>query len=52
MKKLLVVDDDERIIESIHLVLDKSLQITDASCKEEAVHAFTSRKPDVILLDI
>lgn len=52
MKKLLVIDDDERITESVHLVLDKSFQVMDASCKEEAVHAFTSWKPDVILLDI
>lgn len=52
MKKLLVVDDDERIIESVHLVLDKSFQVMDASCKEEALHAFLSQKPDAILLDI
>lgn len=52
MKKLLVIDDDEKVREAVHVIFDRHFQVLDASDKEESLRIFNSHKPDVILLDI
>lgn len=52
MKKLLVIDDDEKVREAVHVIFDRHFQVLDAPDKEEALRLFDSQKPDVILLDI
>ena len=52
-KKVLIVDDEERVIQSIVGVLeDEGFWVTTASSGEEALWVFQQEKPDVILLDI
>ena len=52
MKKLLVIDDSKEVHEAVRLILADKFEISDASCKEEALNLFESQKPDVVLLDI
>ncbi len=53
MKKVLVVDDEERVVQSIAGVLeDEGFKVTVARSGEEAVQIFEKEGPDVILLDI
>ena len=52
-KKVLVVDDEERIVQSIAGVLeDEGFQVTTARSGEEAISVFQKEGTDVILLDI
>ena len=52
-KKVLVVDDDERVVQSIAGVLeDEGFRVTTARSGEEAIGMFKEEGPDVTLLDI
>ena len=52
MKRLLVIDDSEQVREAVHLILDGKFEISDASCRAEALNIFKLQRPDYILLDI
>lgn len=53
MKKILVVDDDENIVEAVSLVLeDAGYAVASTTKGEQAVEKITQFHPDVILLDI
>jgi UDP-3-O-[3-hydroxymyristoyl] N-acetylglucosamine deacetylase len=52
-KKVLVVDDEERVVQSIVGVLeDEGFRVATARSGEEAIGLFRQEKPDVTLLDI
>jgi UDP-3-O-acyl N-acetylglucosamine deacetylase len=52
-KKVLIVDDEERVVQSIQGVLeDEGFQVASAKSGEEAIQAFQRENPDVTLLDI
>jgi UDP-3-O-acyl N-acetylglucosamine deacetylase len=52
-KKVLIVDDEERVVESIAGVLeDEGFRVATARSGEEAIRVFQEEKPDVTLLDI
>ncbi len=52
-KKILVVDDEERVVQSIAGVLeDEGFRVTSARSGEEALEAFERERPDVVLMDI
>jgi UDP-3-O-acyl N-acetylglucosamine deacetylase len=52
-KKVLVVDDEERVVQSITGVLeDEGFQVATARSGEEAIGIFQQEKPDVTLVDI
>jgi UDP-3-O-acyl N-acetylglucosamine deacetylase len=52
-KKILVVDDEERVVQSITGILeDEGFRVATARSGEEAIEIFQQEKPDVTLLDI
>jgi DNA-binding response OmpR family regulator len=52
-KKILVVDDDPDIVESLRVVLEsRSYQVLSASNAEEAQEQVRKERPDLIILDI
>jgi DNA-binding response OmpR family regulator len=52
-KKVLIVDDDERVVQSIAGVLeDEGFRVATARSGEEAMGIFQQKVPDVTLLDI
>jgi two-component system nitrogen regulation response regulator NtrX len=52
-KKVLVVDDEERVVQSITGVLeDEGFQVASAKSGKEAIEIFQQEKPDVTLVDI
>lgn len=52
-KKILIVDDEERVVQSIAGVLeDEGFQVTKAKSGEEAIKLFQQEDPDITLLDI
>jgi UDP-3-O-[3-hydroxymyristoyl] N-acetylglucosamine deacetylase len=52
-KKILIVDDEERVVQSIEGVLeDEGFRVSIATNGEEAIELFQKEVPDVILLDI
>lgn len=52
-KKILIVDDDERVVQSIAGVLeDEGFQVVKAKSGEEALNVFQQEEPEVTLLDI
>ena len=52
-KKILIVDDEERVLQSITGVLeDEGFRVTTARSGEEAIGIFQQEGPDVTLLDI
>ena len=52
-KKVLIVDDEKRIIQSITGVLeDEGFRVVTAKSGEEAIGVFEKEQPDVTLLDI
>ncbi|HLF87065.1 MAG TPA: response regulator, partial [Nitrospiria bacterium] len=52
MEKILVVDDERAIVQSIRMLLKDSYEIVSASSAEEAVDLFRRERPDLIILDI
>ncbi|MGO8987711.1 MAG: UDP-3-O-acyl-N-acetylglucosamine deacetylase [bacterium] len=52
-KKVLVVDDEESVVQSIEGVLeDEGFRVAKAKSGEEAIKVFQEEEPDVTLLDI
>lgn len=52
-KTILIVDDEERVVESIRGVLeDEGFQVATAKSGEEAIQTYQKENPDVTLLDI
>jgi UDP-3-O-acyl N-acetylglucosamine deacetylase len=52
-KKVLIVDDEERVVQSVKGVLeDEGFRVAAAKSGEEAIEAFQRENPDVTLLDI
>jgi len=52
-KKVLVVDDEERVVQSIAGVLeDEGFQVASAKSGKEAIEIFQQEKPDLALVDI
>jgi DNA-binding response OmpR family regulator len=52
-KKILVVDDDPDIVESLRVVLEsRSYQVLSASNAKEAQEQVKKERPDLIILDI
>ncbi len=52
-KKVLIVDDEERVVESIAGVLeDEGFRVATARTGEDAIRVFQQETPDVTLLDI
>ncbi len=52
-RKVLIVDDEERVVQSIAGVLeDEGFRVTTARSGEEAIGVFQKEEPDVTLLDI
>jgi len=52
-KKILIVDDEERVVQSVRGVLeDEGFRVSSAKSGEEAIEAFQRENPDVTLLDI
>jgi UDP-3-O-acyl N-acetylglucosamine deacetylase len=52
-KKILIVDDEERVLQSIAGVLeDEGFRVVQATSGEEAIKVFQKEEPDVTLLDI
>ncbi len=52
MEKILVVDDEMAIVQSIRMLLKDSYEIVSASSAEEAIDLFRRERPDLIILDI
>jgi CheY-like chemotaxis protein len=53
MAKILIVDDDPDIVESMKVVLeDKGYQVISASSGQEGLKNVEENKPDLIILDI
>ena len=52
-RRVLIVDDEERIVQSIAGVLeDEGFQVAAAKSGEEAIGVFQKEEPDIVLLDI
>ena len=52
-KRVLIVDDEERVVQSIAGVLeDEGFRVAKAKSGEEAIKVFQQEEPDVTLLDI
>jgi UDP-3-O-acyl N-acetylglucosamine deacetylase len=52
-KRVLIVDDEERVVQSIAGVLeDEGFRVVQATSGEEAIKVFQQEEPDVTLLDI
>jgi len=52
-KKILIVDDEERVVQSIAGVLeDEGFRVAKAKSGEEAIKVFQQEEPDITLLDI
>jgi len=52
-RKVLIVDDEDRVVQSISGVLeDEGFRVAEARSGEEAIEVFRREEPDVTLLDI
>ena len=51
-KKVLIVDDEKTVRESLRLLLKLSFDVTTAENGEQALQLIDQRKPDIILLDV
>jgi two-component system response regulator AtoC len=52
MKKVLIVDDELSVRESLRMTLKQDYQVITASNAEEALRALEEETPDVVLLDV
>ena len=53
MKRVLIVDDDKDIRESLEAILAEEFLVSTASNKDEALHELKGNyKPDIILMDV
>ena len=51
-KRLLVVDDEPRVIEATQLAFENDFEVISAANEKEALTLFDSKHPDVVFLDI
>ena len=49
--KVLVIDDDPKMLRAIKAMLDESYQVSLATSGEQGVNFLNKKEPDVILLD-
>ena len=49
--KVLVIDDDPKMLRAIKVMLDESYQVSLATSGEQGVNFLNKKEPDVILLD-
>jgi two-component system, OmpR family, response regulator len=52
MQKILIVDDDADLRETMKVILAKNYIIREAGSRKEAAGAVDSYKPDLIILDV
>lgn len=52
MRKLLIVDDDPHLLESLRVVFGGLYEVSTAASAEEAAGFLERQKPDVMLLDV
>lgn len=53
MKRVLIVDDDLAILDSLSMLLDDAYEVTTARNGDEALRAFAAGvKPDAVVLDL
>lgn len=51
-RKILVVDDDANVLESLKLILEEKYEVMTAKNGKEAVQMYEVHKPDIVLMDI
>src|SRR6266571_2760753 len=51
-KKLLVIDDDASVVESLHLLFDGDYETYSASTVAEGVRLFSALRPTIVILDL
>lgn len=51
-RRVLIVDDEESIRNSLRLVLTSSFDVDTASCGQDALHRIATSPPDLLLLDV
>lgn len=52
MKKILVIDDDEQILEAVKLVLEDEGYLVKTSNQARYIHQLLTEVPDLIILDM
>ena len=52
MKKLLIVDDDRHLLDSLRVVFSESYEVLTSLCAEEAEAVLQENAVDVVLLDV
>ena len=52
LSRVLIIDDEEGIRESLRLLLDEDFQISVAASGEEGLEAAQVERPDAVLLDV
>lgn len=50
--KILVVDDDEGVRDSLKAILEDAYDVWDSDCGEKALEIFVTIKPNLVLLDM
>ncbi len=50
--RILVVDDDEGVRDSLKAILEDAYDVWDADCGDKALEMFVTLKPDLVLLDV
>lgn len=51
-KKVLIVDDEQTVRESLQLLLKRHFEVNTAVDGEDALQAFQNNRPDLVLLDV
>jgi CheY-like chemotaxis protein len=52
MRKVLIVDDDQIVLEVLKMMLSDYYDVITASNGKEAVELYKRQKPDIVLMDI
>ena len=52
MRKVLIVDDDQIVLEVLKMMLSEYYSVVTASNGREAVEVYKRQKPDIVLMDI
>ena len=51
MRKVLIVDDDQIVLEVLKMMLSDYYNVITASNGKEAVEVYKRQKPDIVLMD-